>query len=85
METENSKNWLQRLKDESWEAELLVSAVAIFAILKSFAGLDWMVIQFIDYLNPSQYAIAYFITVCGYLAIGLLGAMFVIHFTLRAY
>ncbi|MGB3143040.1 MAG: hypothetical protein WBB24_02955, partial [Maribacter sp.] len=85
METESSKNWLQRLKDESWEAELLVSAVAIFAILKSFAGLDWMVIQFIDYLNPSQYAIAYFITVCGYLAIGLLGAMFVIHFTLRAY
>ena len=85
MEEGKSKKWLQRLKDESWEAELLVSAVAIFAILKSFAGLDWMVLQFIDYLNPSQYDIAYMIAVGGYLAVGILGAMFTIHFALRAY
>ena len=80
-----SRSWLQRLKDESWEAELLVSAVAIFAILKSFAALDWLIIQFIDYLDPSQYEIGYFILVCGYLAIGVLGAMFAIHFAFRAY
>jgi hypothetical protein len=80
-----SRSWLQRLKDESWEAELLVSAVAIFAILKSFAVLDWLIIQFIDYLDPNQYEIGYFILVCGYLAIGILGAMFAIHFAFRAY
>ena len=81
----DSKTWLQRLKDESWEAELLVSAVAIFAILKSFAILDWLLIKFIDYLDPSQYTIGYFILVMGFLAIGVLGAMFAIHFALRAY
>lgn len=80
-----SQNWLQRLKNESWEAELLVSAVAIFAILKSFAALDWLVIYFIDNLEPSQYQIGYFIAVCGYMAIGILAAMFTIHFALRAY
>ena len=82
---QDSKSWLHRLKDESWEAELLVSAVAIFAILKSFAILGWLVIYFIDTLEPTQYFIAYFIIVPGYLAIGILAAMFTIHFTLRAY
>lgn len=28
--TGSDKDWLQRLKNESWEAELLVSAIAIF-------------------------------------------------------
>lgn len=73
-------SWLQRLKDESWEAELLVSAVAIFAILQSFDLLDWMIAIFIDYLNPGQYNIGYMIVVCGFLAIGILAAMFAIHF-----
>lgn len=88
METEKvtqSKSWLQRLKDESWEAELLVSAVAIFAIIKSFAVLDWLLFQFIDRLDPSQFDIGYFILVFGYLAIGILAAMFTLHFALRAY
>lgn len=78
-------NWLERLKDESWEAELLVSAVAIYAILQAFDLLDWLIIQFIDYLDPGQYLIGYFIIVCGFLAIGILTAMFAIHFAFRAY
>lgn len=28
----SSKSWLQRLKEESWEAELLVSAIAILEL-----------------------------------------------------
>ena len=32
-----SKGWLQRLKEESWEAELLVSAIAIFGTFQLFA------------------------------------------------
>lgn len=83
--SESKKSWLQRLKNESWEAELLVSAIAIFAILNSFFALDWLVIQFINYLGPSQYEFGYFISVSGYLAIGILAAMFAIHFILRAY
>ncbi|CAN0603161.1 unnamed protein product, partial [Ectocarpus sp. 12 AP-2014] len=83
--SQKKTNWLQRLKDESWEAELLVSAVAIYAILQSFSILDWLIIKFIDYLEPSQYVIGYFIVVCGFLAIGVLAAMFAIHFAFRAY
>ena len=29
-------HWLQRLKDESWEAELLVSAIAVFGTYQLF-------------------------------------------------
>jgi len=85
MTTQNQKSWLQRLKDESWEAELLVSAVAIFAILNSFPFLDWMVNKFIENLDPGQYNVAYFIVVIGYLAVAILAAMFSLHFALRAY
>ncbi|MFT5738323.1 MAG: hypothetical protein ACJAU2_001740 [Maribacter sp.] len=78
-------SWLQRLKDENWEAELLVSAVAIYAILQSFAVLDWLIIQFLNYLNQGQYIIGYFIIFFGFMAIGVLAAMFSTHFTLRGY
>ncbi|MEO0900753.1 MAG: hypothetical protein AAFY00_01605 [Bacteroidota bacterium] len=79
------KSWLNRLKEESWEAELLVSAVAIFAVLKGFSAVDWLVIKFIDNLDPSQYFVGYTVVVSGYLAIGVLACMFIIHFALRAY
>ncbi|MCR9286351.1 MAG: hypothetical protein NXI23_03065 [Bacteroidetes bacterium] len=82
---EDSKNWLQRLKDESWEAELLISAVAIFGTLKLFSIVDWVVNLFIDLLPPSQYLIGYSIVFGGLLAISILTTMFVIHFSLRAY
>lgn len=79
------KSWLQRLKDESWEAELLVSVASIFAIFKAFKLLDWLVDYFIDQLIPEQYFYGYMICFLGYIAFGVLGAFFVIHFGLRAY
>src|SRR6056297_39894 len=82
---EKKTTWLQRLKDESWEAELLVSAVAIYAIFNTFSLFDWICNMFIDKLDPSQYLIGYMITFLGFLAFGMLGALFVIHFGLRAY
>ncbi len=83
--TEHSNNWLQRLKDESWEAELLISAVAVFGTLKLFLVIDWVINLFIDSLLPKQYMIAYSIVFGGLLAISILTTMFVIHFSLRAY
>jgi hypothetical protein len=82
---ETSPAWLQKLKNESWEAELLVSAIAIFAIFSSFTFFNWVCDMFIDRLNPNQYFIGYIITFLGFLAFGILGALFVIHLTLRAY
>ncbi len=83
--TEYSKNWLQRLKDESWEAELLVSAIAIFGTSQLFKIIDWSTNMFIDILPPNQYLIAYYIMFFGLFAISVLVSMFVIHFILRAY
>jgi len=80
-----SKNWLQRLKDESWEAELLVSAIAIFGASQLFKIIDWSTNMLIDLLPPNQYLIAYFIVFFGLFAISILASMFVIHFVLRAY
>jgi hypothetical protein len=37
LEYKKTLKWLQRLKDESWEAELLVSAIAIFGTFQLFA------------------------------------------------
>ncbi len=83
--TPKMTNWLQRLKDESWEAELLVSVASIFAIFKGFQLLDWLVDYFIDVLVPEQYFYGYMICFLGYIAFGILGSFFVIHFGLRAY
>ncbi len=80
-----SNNWLQRLKDESWEAELLVSAIAIFGTFQLFKFINGVTNYFIDVLHPSQYLIGYFIVFFGLVAISVLVSMFVIHFFLRAY
>ncbi|WP_340155952.1 hypothetical protein [uncultured Winogradskyella sp.] len=87
---DNSSNkpvnsWLQRLKDESWEAELLVSAIAIFGTFQLFDVVEWATNKFINVLNPSQYLVGYAIVFLGLFAISILASMFVIHFILRAY
>lgn len=82
---ENGRNWLQRLKEESWEAELLISTVAIFGTIQLFQVIDWLTNSFINILLPEQYKIGYFIVFFGLLGIGILVSMFVIHFILRAY
>lgn len=81
----NKKSWLQRLKDESWEAELLVSAIAIFGTFKLFGIINWLTNLFINMLYPNQYTIGYMIVFFGLIAISILASMFVIHFILRAY
>jgi hypothetical protein len=62
---DSSKNWLQKLKDESWEAELLVSTISIFGAFQMFRLIDWSTNKFIDILNPNQYFIGYFIVFFG--------------------
>ncbi|CAL2083537.1 conserved membrane hypothetical protein [Tenacibaculum sp. 190524A05c] len=82
---DSSKHWLQRLKDESWEAELLVSAVAIFGTFKLFDIVGWVTNTFINILNPDLYKPSYIIIILGLLAVSFLVALFLIHFALRAY
>ena len=81
----SSKSWLQRLKEESWEAEVLVSTVAIFGTFQLFGFVNWVINLFIDILPPSQYFIGYMIVFFGLVAVSILTSMFVLHFILRAY
>ncbi|MGB7393184.1 MAG: hypothetical protein WA913_02200 [Pricia sp.] len=78
-------HWLQRLKEESWEAELLVSAIATYGSFQLFGVVDWATNQFIDFLPVNQYLFGYYIVISGLLAVGVLVSMFVIHFFLRAF
>lgn len=80
-----SKTWLQRLKEESWEAELLVSAIAIFGIFQCFTLIDSLCNFFIDYLDESQFIFGYFIIISAELAISSLACIFITHFILRSY
>lgn len=82
---DSSTNWIQRLKDESWEAEILVSTVAIFGTSQLFKVINWLTNIFIDILQPSQYLVGYFIVYFGLVAVSILVSMFIIHFILRAY
>jgi len=77
--------WIQKLKDESWQAELLVSTIAIFGSLQFFKVVDWFTIIAIDRLIPDQYMIGYAIVFVGLVAVSILSTMFIIHFLLRAY
>ena len=82
---QKQKGWLQRLKEESWEAELLVSAIAIYGSFQLFGMIDWATNTLIDVLDPSQYLAGYVIVFLGLFAISILTSMFVVHFFLRAY
>ncbi|WP_339664658.1 hypothetical protein [Maribacter arcticus] len=85
LENKKTIKWLQRLKDESWEAELLVSAIAIFGTFQLFGLVEWITNRYIELLPVEQYKYGYFIVFMGLLAVSILVSMFVIHFFLRAY
>ena len=85
MSEQMSKAWIQRLKDESWEAELLVAAISIYGTLQLFSFVEWFTDLFISLLPPSFYLVAYFVVFTALLAISILSSMFIIHFMLRAY
>ncbi|MBZ2162118.1 hypothetical protein [Alteromonas stellipolaris] len=79
------QEWISRLKQESWEAELLVSALAVFGSFKLFGLSSWIVDFFIVHLPESQYMVAYSIALLYALAVSGLSVFFVIHLILRGY
>jgi hypothetical protein len=82
---EEQASWLQSLKEQSWEAELLVSAIGTFASFQLLSVVEWLMFIMIDYLPPSQYFIGYIATYTGMVAVGMLTSMFILHFFLRFY
>lgn len=78
-------SWLQSLKEQSWEAELLVSAIGTLASFKLLSVVEWLMFVMIDFLPPSQYFTGYIATYTGMVAVGMLTSMFILHFFLRFY
>jgi hypothetical protein len=76
--------WLKRLEAESWQAEMIVSGIAIFGSLQ----LPGLISRLIDYqlfnLPETLMWPAYFINIYLYIGTALLIGGFMIHFVLRA-
>lgn len=87
LESENTKvpKWLRRLEKESWQAELLISGLALYGTLHLpkfvFGVADFL----IDVLPVDYYLAGYTISFLYLFGISILTTFFIIHFVLRAY
>ena len=82
---EKTPKWLRRLERESWQAELLISGVALIACLQLPELVDGLAILMIDRLPETQSFIGYIICFLNLFAVSILTTFFVIHFIIRAY
>ncbi|GJM35713.1 MAG: hypothetical protein DHS20C18_47140 [Saprospiraceae bacterium] len=83
-QTKSKPTWLQILEAESWQAELLISGLAIYASLQLPEMLidlyDWILLHLSEgYLSPLFYTIWYLMIVSSMLIVN-----FILHFVLRA-
>lgn len=80
----SEKSWIERLAAESWQAELVISGIAIFGSFQLFPVvndlIDWMYFVIPESLTQ----VAYFL--CFYQIIGVLvlSGSFLVHFAVRA-
>lgn len=93
MEEENTQTtnkiktpkWLRRLEKESWQAELLVSGLALFGSFQLPEITYWLIDLFIKRLPHEQYIWGAFIAQMSLLGLSILSTFFIIHLILRAY
>lgn len=88
MEEQNDQKtpeWLRRLEEESWQAELIISGLALYGSLQ-LPEFIYVIIDFlILHLPTTQYMTGYAITYGLLLGVSILSGFFIIHFVLRAY
>jgi len=82
---EKTPKWLRRLERESWQAELLISGVALIGCLQLPKLVYLLADYFLIHLPPSQSHAGYAISFLNLLAICVLTTFFILHFILRAY
>lgn len=83
-ETKTPK-WLRRLEKESWQAELLVSGLALFGSFQLPEITYWLIDLFIKNLPYDQYIWGYGIAYMSLFGVSILSTFFIIHLILRAY
>ncbi|MEZ4984992.1 MAG: hypothetical protein R2795_08155 [Saprospiraceae bacterium] len=85
MENQSSeKSWLEQLATESWQAELVISGVALYGAFQLSAGVDQLIDWLFFTLPESLAEIAYFAGFYLIIAVITLSASFLVHFIVRA-
>jgi len=87
LDTDNSKTpkWLRRLEKESWQAELLISGLALYGTLYLPEFCYWLSDTLINFLPVKYYLAGYAISFFYLFGVSILTTFFIIHFILRAY
>ncbi|WP_367387926.1 hypothetical protein [Lewinella sp. LCG006] len=81
---DKQQSWLERLSMESWQAEMVISGVAIFGSFQLFDGvsslIDWLYFR----LPGSFMYVAYFLCFYLFIAVAMLSMSFLGHFVVRS-
>lgn len=77
--------WLRRLEKESWQAELLISGLALYGTLQLPIFVYWLSDTLINLFPINYYLAGYAIAFLYLFGIALLTTFFIMHFILRAY
>jgi hypothetical protein len=81
---DNQQSWLERLSMESWQAEMVISGVAIFGSFQLFDGVKSLIDWFYFSLPGSFMYIAYFLSFYLFIAVAMLSMSFLGHFVVRS-
>lgn len=86
-QSKNNKTpkWLRRLEKESWQAELLISGLALYGTLQLPVFVYWLTDTLINLFPSNYYLAGYAISFLYLFGIAMLTTFFIIHFVLRAY
>ena len=84
-QTQDSKaTWMERLAMESWQAEMVISGVAIFGSFQLFDAVNRMVDWCYFNLPEGFMGLAYFLCFYFLIAVAVLAMSFLAHFVIRA-
>lgn len=84
-EKHKTPKWLRRLEKESWQAELLISGLALYGTLYLPEFVYWLSDTLINFFPVDYYLAGYAISFFYLFGISILTTFFIMHFILRAY
>lgn len=82
---QKTPKWLRKLEKESWQAELLISGLALYGSFQLPEFVHILTDFFIRVLPKEQYMTGYFVAYMVLLGVCILSTFFMIHFILRMY
>lgn len=83
--TYQKPDWLERLEQESWQAELIISGLALYGLFMVPPYINSIGDYLIKNLSPDEYFLGNMLMVMAFLGISILCGFFLIHFVLRSF